>query len=64
MATDPRANDVAAYATAVRTALGDLPADEKTALLEDLEEHLSEGTFLVGRIPRSIEGYYKLYLAF
>jgi len=42
MATDPRANDVAAYATAVRTALGDLPADEKTALLEDLEEHLSE----------------------
>jgi len=30
----------------------------------DLEEHLSEGTFLVGRIPRSIEGYYKLYLAF
>jgi GTP-binding protein HflX len=30
----------------------------------DLEEHRSEGTFLVGRIPRSIEGYYKLYLAF
>jgi hypothetical protein len=42
MTTDSRANDVAAYATAVRGALGDLPSEEKVALLDDLEDHLAE----------------------
>jgi len=30
----------------------------------ELEEHRAEGTFLVGRIPRMLKGYYKPYLAF
>ena len=42
MTTETRANDVASYATAVRAALADLPAEEQTALLEDLEDHLAE----------------------
>ena len=42
MTSDSRADDVAAYAAAVRSALGDLPPDENVALLEDLEDHLAE----------------------
>jgi hypothetical protein len=42
MTTDSRVNDVAAYAAAVRGALGDLAPEENTALLEDLEDHLAE----------------------
>ncbi len=42
MTTDSRADDVAAYAADVRSALGDLPPEEKVALLEDLEDHLAE----------------------
>jgi GTP-binding protein HflX len=30
----------------------------------DLEEHRAEGTFLSGRIPRTLKGYYRQYLAF
>lgn len=36
------ANDVAAYATEVRTALAHLPDAERESLLEDLESHLAE----------------------
>jgi uncharacterized membrane protein len=35
-------DDVARYAAAVRAALADLPAQERTDLLEDLEDHLNE----------------------
>ena len=35
-------NDVAGYAAKVRAALADLPAADMDALLEDLEQHLSE----------------------
>ncbi len=30
----------------------------------DLEEHRAEGTFLSGRIPRTLKGYYRQYLVF
>jgi GTP-binding protein HflX len=30
----------------------------------DLEEHRAEGTFLSGRIPRTLKGFYRQYLAF
>jgi len=30
----------------------------------DQEEHYAEGTFIAGRIPRSLQGYYKPYLDF
>ena len=30
----------------------------------ELEEHRAEGTFLLGRIPRTLKGYYRSYLAF
>ncbi|TMC66167.1 MAG: GTPase HflX, partial [Chloroflexota bacterium] len=45
---------------------------EKSELVElfhrrgrvDVEEHRAEGTFLTGRIPRTLEGYYAPYLEF
>lgn len=42
MTTDTRAADVARYAAEVRAALGDMPAEEREALLEDLDDHLAE----------------------
>ncbi len=30
----------------------------------DQEEHRPEGTFVAGRIPRSLQGYYSSYLDF
>src|SRR4030081_2901422 len=42
MASNDPASDVATYAAAVRDALSDLPADQASVLLEDLEDHLNE----------------------
>jgi uncharacterized membrane protein len=42
MANSKPANDVAAYAAAVRSALASLPEAERASLLEDLENHLAE----------------------
>ncbi|MDQ6885363.1 MAG: hypothetical protein M3077_14185 [Candidatus Dormibacteraeota bacterium] len=42
MTTDTRAADVAAYAAEVRAALGDMPEEERVALVEDLDDHLTE----------------------
>lgn len=42
MSTDPNDLLIAAYADAVRAALADLPANEQTVLLEDLNDHLRE----------------------
>lgn len=42
MSDSSMANEIAAYAAAVRSALTDLPASEADVLLEDLEDHLAE----------------------
>jgi hypothetical protein len=42
MPASNQANDVAAYASAVRAALAALPEAERESLLEDLEDHLAE----------------------
>lgn len=42
MPDSKQANDVATYATAVRSALASLPDAERASLLEDLENHLAE----------------------
>src|SRR5216683_8072094 len=42
MASNEHADDVTTYATIVRDQLADLPATERDALLEDLEQHLAE----------------------
>ncbi len=42
MPDSSQANDVASYASAVRTALAPLPDAERESLLEDLENHLAE----------------------
>src|SRR5260370_7513852 len=42
MASNEHADDVATYAAIVRAQLADLPATERDALLEDLEQHLAE----------------------
>src|ERR1700719_3485965 len=42
MASNEHADDVTTYAATVRAQLADLPATERDALLEDLEQHLGE----------------------
>ena len=42
MASNEHADDVTTYAATVRAQLADLPATERDALLEDLEQHLAE----------------------
>jgi len=42
MASNQHADDVTIYAATVRARLADLPATERDALLEDLEQHLAE----------------------
>src|SRR6266853_1708174 len=42
MASNEHADDVTTYAAIVRAQLADLPAMERDALLEDLEQHLAE----------------------
>jgi uncharacterized membrane protein len=42
MASNEHADDVTTYAATVRAQLADLPAIERDALLEDLEQHLAE----------------------
>jgi hypothetical protein len=42
MASNEHADDVTTYAATVRAQLADLPATEREALLEDLEQHLAE----------------------
>src|ERR1700694_52636 len=42
MASNDPSDDVASYASSVRTALTDLPPDQAEVLLEDLEDHLRE----------------------
>jgi hypothetical protein len=42
MASNDQVSDVATYAASVRAALSDLPADQASVLLEDLEDHLRE----------------------
>jgi uncharacterized membrane protein len=42
MASNEHADDVTNYAAIVRAQLADLPATERDALLEDLEQHLAE----------------------
>lgn len=42
MASNEHADDVTNYAATVRAQLADLPATEREALLEDLEQHLAE----------------------